>query len=452
MRENCMMDFKSIYDFKDPNESISLASDIPCSFRADQVELKGIAEVILVFLPRPGLDINVQCDFESFMHFNSILSETRSISLNGHDIPVFATSVSTPTSGKTNITFTPYETPMPWIGDKNTKLSKVVFHLFNFKDTRGTSRPAIKTETGFYCKEITELKSKKWVVEIHNHETSKVKKKLKETGGYGLTHIACFVRTDGTPFSAEEAEQLIGELYLFFTFSHGAFCSPVLPVGFDENEEVVWAQFNDPHRSDQSQFSWFDPHHCEELAEIFPNFLSILENEKWKDTLHTVIYWYARSNNNSGGIDTGIVLTQIAIERFSFEYAVNQRKLIEAEGFKKLTASDKFRILFSSLDLSLEIPEKLTDVKTVAKRHNFIDSPHVLTKVRNSMVHSEHKKDENFSDIYYDIWLLGLWYLELSILKLCNYEGTYANRLEKEHWVGTVENVPWNKKIPEKNE
>lgn len=68
------------------------------------------------------------------------------------------------------------------------------------------------------------------------------------------------------------------------------------------------------------------------------------------------------------------------------------------------------------------------------------------------MVHSEHKKTENYSEIYFDIWQLGLWYLELSILKLCGYEGTYANRLEKDHWVGTVENVPWSKKIPEKNE
>jgi hypothetical protein len=448
-----MMELKPIYDFKNPNESISLASDVPCSFRADQEELKGIAEVKLVLLPRPGIDICVQCDFDSFMHFNSILSETRSISLNGHDIPVFATSVSTPTSGKTKITFTPYETPIPWIGDENTKLSKVVFHLFNFENTIGTSHLAITTDTGGYIKEITELKSKKWVVEIHNHETSKVKKKLKETGGYGLTHVACLSRSDGVSFEAKEAELLIGDLYLFFTFSLGAFCSPVLPVGFDENEEVVWAQFNDPHRSGESQFSWFDPHHCEELAELFPNFLSILENEKWKDTLHTVIYWYARSNNISGsGVDTGIVLTQIAIERLSFEYAVNQKKLIEADGFKKLNASDKFRILFSSLDLPLEIPENFTEVKTVAKRHKYIDSPHVLTTVRNSMVHSEHKKNENFSDIYYEIWLLGLWYLELSILKLCNYQGTYANRLVKERWVGTVENVPWNKKTLEKNE
>ena len=42
-----------------------------------------------------------------------------------------------------------------------------------------------------------------------------------------------------------------------------------------------------------------------------------------------------------------------------------------------------------------------------------------------------------------------MWYLELAILRICNYEGTYANRLADEHWVGQVEEVPWSKKHPD---
>lgn len=142
-----MMDIKPVYDFKDPNESITLASDIPCSFHTDKEELKGIAEVVIRFLPQPGIDITVQSDFGSLPSFNSIFSKARSISINGHEIPVFITSFSPSLSGKTKITFTPFSTPMPWIGDKNTKLSKVVFHLFNFKDTWGTSRVGIEMTT-----------------------------------------------------------------------------------------------------------------------------------------------------------------------------------------------------------------------------------------------------------------------------------------------------------------
>lgn len=42
---------------------------------------------------------------------------------------------------------------------------------------------------------------------------------------------------------------------------------------------------------------------------------------------------------------------------------------------------------------------------------------------------------------YYDTWNLGLWYLELSLLKLCGYSETYYNRI-KRGWVGGVEEVP----------
>jgi hypothetical protein len=62
------------------------------------------------------------------------------------------------------------------------------------------------------------------------------------------------------------------------------------------------------------------------------------------------------------------------------------------------------------------------------------------------MVHPDNERRNLFTDLYVDAWRLGMWYLELAILRLCNYEGTYANRLADEHWVGEVEDVPWTKK------
>jgi hypothetical protein len=58
------------------------------------------------------------------------------------------------------------------------------------------------------------------------------------------------------------------------------------------------------------------------------------------------------------------------------------------------------------------------------------------------LIHSEHRQSGQFSDAYYDAWNLGLWYLEMSILAICGYYGTYGNRLKQRH-VGEVENVPW---------
>ena len=445
------MDLKPYYGFKGPNECILLARDQPCSFHIDQKELKGLAEVLFDFRFRPEIKFNIQCDLEVFHYYDSLTSKDVCITLNDRKIPVFATNI--PISGSPKITFVPKNEPISWIGDNNTKLSKVVFHLFNFNDTMGTSRPAIRKGDEVIFKAITEMSSIKWRVVFENCDTSKTLDKLNKTGGYGLTHVSCFNQGDGTLFDGSTATQMLENLYLFFSFSKGSFCSPILPVGFDENENIIWALLNHPRETGTNPpFSWFDPHHCEQLAELFPHFITKLEDENWRDTLNKVIYWYARSNNvSASGIDTGIILTQIAIERLSFEYAVNHKKMIEANGFKDLKASDKFRLLFASLDIPTDIPSNLSEIKAIASRFGYIDAPYFLTEVRNSMVHPEHKREDDFSDIYYDAWRLGLWYLELAILRLCNYNGTYFNRLSDELWVGKVEKVPWVKEVKTDN-
>jgi hypothetical protein len=112
------------------------------------------------------------------------------------------------------------------------------------------------------------------------------------------------------------------------------------------------------------------------------------------------------------------------------------------KGFKDLLASDKFRIIFSSLGIPLEIPKETPEIDKLAKNFNWLDAPHALTEIRNSLVHPEHKKRGQIDSAYYEAWNLGLWYLEMGLLAVCGYSGTYGNRL-KQRYVGQVENVPW---------
>lgn len=166
------------------------------------------------------------------------------------------------------------------------------------------------------------------------------------------------------------------------------------------------------------------------------------DNEHWREAIQEVIYWYLNSNHSRRGIDAGIVLTQTAIERFSYEYAVRDRKLIETNGFKDLRASDKFRLLFSSLNIPIAIPGCLSEMTRLRKQFNWLDSPHALTEMRNSLVHPEHKRRGQYADAYFEAWKLGLWYLELALLRICGYTGSYGNRLLS-RWIGAVEDVPW---------
>ena len=49
---------------------------------------------------------------------------------------------------------------------------------------------------------------------------------------------------------------------------------------------------------------------------------------------------------------------------------------------------------------------------------------------------------------YYQAYTLEKWYLELAVLALCGYTGSYNNRTSSQRWVGQVERVPWAIKTP----
>jgi hypothetical protein len=167
-------------------------------------------------------------------------------------------------------------------------------------------------------------------------------------------------------------------------------------------------------------------------------------DDDWCEALHEVIYWYLNANNSPRGIDAGIILTQASIERLSYEYSVKDKRLLTVKGFKDLWASDKFRLLFSSLGIPLDIPATTPTLQSLAisGQMNWIDAPHAITEIRNSLVHPEHKHRGQFGTAYYEAWNLGLWYLEMGILAVCGYSGSYGNRM-KQQYVGQTENVPW---------
>jgi hypothetical protein len=166
------------------------------------------------------------------------------------------------------------------------------------------------------------------------------------------------------------------------------------------------------------------------------------KQDDWREAIHEIIYWYLNANLSSRGIDAGIILTQAAIERLSYEYAVKDKRLLSVNGFKDLCASDKYRLLFSLLKIPIEIPKETPALEKLANKFNWIDAPQALTEIRNSLVHPEHKKRGQLSSAYYEAWNLDLWYLEMGVLAICDYLGTYGNRLKRK-WVGQVEDIPW---------
>ncbi|MEW6264591.1 MAG: hypothetical protein AB1641_16080 [Thermodesulfobacteriota bacterium] len=398
----------------------------------------GNGEVRLDLLPRANIyiygyfqGVSVQDAMEASIGQKPITS----FSINGRKIEGFMLSCGGDVRiQEYNIKWCPKSEPINGVGDESTQMIQIVFHLFNFVDFLGTQRSKEQSGTMMNGIKHVDLTCEEWKVELKSLvSTQENIKFLKEEGGYRLTHIGGIQKADGTPFIGKEAQECLNALRFFLSFAKGGWCKPICAVGFDASGNRVWESWSSPSEPWHNPLSWFDPDNGSQLATLFPGFMKSWANDDWREALHEVIYWYLNANHSSRGIDAGIILTQAALERLSYEYSVKDKRLLTVKGFKDLWASDKFRLLFSSLQIPLDIPIATPSLQSLSSSGlmNWIDAPHALTEIRNSLVHPEHKHRGQFGMAYYEAWNLGLWYLEMCILAVCGYLGTYGHRLKQ---------------------
>ena len=439
-----------VFDF-DACESSVLLNQGQAEIRIDGNIYTGDGEVRLDLLPRGRLHFYGR--FQGLPLDDALMPITgqkkiSSFSINGCQVQGFAVNIGGgETSQEMTVKWCASTEPVVGLGDESTQMIRVVFHLFNFTDLIGTQRSMEQIGTSMNAIEHVDLACDGWKVELKSLLSTRDNiKALKAEGGYCLTHVGSLEKADSTPFSGKDADDHLKALRFFLSFAKGGWCEPICVVGYDASVNRTWECWSSPKEPWHTPPSWFDPHNSSQMVVLFPGFMTRWANEDWRKALHEVIYWYLNANHSSRGIDAGIILAQAAIERLSYEFVVKDRRLLTANGFKDLWASDKFRLLFSSLGIPLDIPVETPELQSLATKSqmNWLDATHALTEIRNSLVHPEHKRHGQFVRGYYEAWNLSLWYLEMSILAICGYSGTYGNRL-KQRWVGEVEDVPWKK-------
>jgi len=440
--------FEPTFDFSGDESSILLYQG-QTEILIGENTYAGDGEVRLDLLPRANIHLYGYfsgVSVKDAMETSIGQKEISSFSINGHQIEGFRLSSGGDTAAQQyNIKWCPKSQPVMGVGDDTTQMNHAVFHLFNFVDLFGTRRSTEQSGTARHAIEHVDLACYEWNIELKSLlSTREDIKKLKQEGGYRLTHIGDIKKADQTLFTGKDAAECLHALRFFLSFAKAGWCEPICVVGFDTSGNRVWESWSSPRDPWQNPLSWFDSHNGSQISSLFSGFMKRWANDDWREALHEVIYWYLNGNFSSRGIDAGIILTQAAIERLSYEYSVKEKKLLTLKGFKDLWASDKFRLLFSSLGIPLDIPASTPNLQGLAPsgQMNWLDAPHALTEIRNSLVHPEHKRRGQFSAAYYEAWNLGLWYLEMGILAVCGYSGTYGNRL-KQRLAGQIEDVPW---------
>ncbi len=335
-----------------------------------------------------------------------------------------------------------------------TAIASARFHLFNFPPCHGRDDYILKTGDPPFqgmrlCGRII-LEAGGWKITIAaNAETRDMVKSLKAAGGFALTHVGEIVRDDGRIYTSKELEDVLTCLRYFLSFCLGRWAGVALPVGLDGDSNRVYEQWGMPIVAEgawNSSYSWFCEDKAEWLSDLFAGFWKLWNTELWRTPLTHSLYWYLGACDRGVGIgvDTGLILAQTALEGLAWTYCVQDRKMVSGAAFKPrgLSAADKFRLLLTAMEIPTAIPSDLSALNGKAGER-WSDGPDAITAVRNQLVHP-HETKKLPEGSYYEGWNLSLSYIDLVILRLCDYYGEYSNRLTKMHQRG-IERVPWVK-------
>jgi hypothetical protein len=182
------------------------------------------------------------------------------------------------------------------------------------------------------------------------------------------------------------------------------------------------------------------------LAGLFPGYYKRRRDPRWSDVTRIAIYWYLQANMRDSLAEGSIIFAQTALEMLGWTLLVEDLGNISREGYDRLPAGDKMRLLLTACGIPKGIPESLQKLSEAAKSEKWQDGPHAIAETRNGIIHAKSRKtlDPAKPDIVVDTYRLCLWYLDLVLLWLFGYEGKYFNRTGASKWLreNTVP-VPW---------
>ena len=263
----------------------------------------------------------------------------------------------------------------------------------------------------------TRLEASEWEIDFYNANGQPNHKPR----GYQITHWGSIKCGDGRPFHIDSAKPILDALELFFSFVRGGYCGISLIKGTNESGERVWEQWSVSHVTPQRYLdSWFEPTQHPDLREVFQGFWRQHQSNPGDPKSLLALQWYLESNVQESAASS-IILTQAALERLASIHAGDK---IGTEGAWIAKALKK-------LGISVKIPPQLAALEQWRSKYGFQHGPHSIVEVRNELIHHEMRRGILDADVYLQTRDLGLWYVELLLLKQFGYQGYYRNRLTK---------------------
>jgi hypothetical protein len=259
-----------------------------------------------------------------------------------------------------------------------------------------------------------------------------LKGNLSENGGYQLLYTGKLESIDKNKLTYKRTSEILESLSYFLIFLNGRRCFPLFRTGWID-DEIVWGDFT-PYFNDEYKYvySWATDQKHSDIENIWKDFNNLWQDKNDRESLKTILHWYTESNSSTAFIEGSIVLLQNSLELL-FHWLISEKlKYVSSYDADNLSASAKIGFLLSQFNVKPEIPEEFESLLSYAAKNNIVNGAEAFTRIRNCIVHPNHKKRKALLEIEsrakIEALHLGIWYVESILLKYLNYSGNYKNR------------------------
>lgn len=331
-------------------------------------------------------------------------------------------------------------------GDADRAVESIDFLVTNYHHCRGQSIQDSRQEGHLWSGRQT-FQFGQWLVALDGLESRSMQgDHFLAKGGYVVTHTGRLVREGGSAFAPEDARAALKALHFWLAFLRGFWVGPILPSGISEGR-TAWRQVIAPVLSPwRSVRSWYPRQSIPTLDAPASRFLELWETEEWRTPLKHTIWWYVEANTAATS-DSALVMAHTALELLGWTILVETGGVISADGFERLPASDKLRVLLGTMQIPLAIPDSFSDLHAYAKAVTELDGPGVVARMRNAIVHPTLKKRQLLSQASgttkHQARELTLGYLELVLLAFLGFDDVYLDRAATGYVSEAQRPVPW---------
>ena len=271
-------------------------------------------------------------------------------------------------------------------------------------------------------------------------------------GNSNATHLGTLCRKDRGKFWSQDVEDLRASFHFGLSFCTGLWSPSILRCGFNDQGELVWECWQNTFTHAGYAETWWSTVHIEPLQQVVSKFTDVRNNPVWRNEIAIPVHLYVECLSGTGPIEGHIIWLQSALELLAWVYFVDVQRIADTNAFRSKSAAERIKLLLNEASIPVAIPVEATELSNFASTlgGHQRDGPGVLTYIRNGVGHPNHRARAFGTPPrrLYQAKSLGLQYLELVLLWLLDYQGSWSNRLIPGRNVLVVESVPWASSSP----